>query len=343
MNNRPESKYARAWISHLLALTAWALLGAGCGTVPQSQVVLPQSAGTSPMITEINNALTAAALQTPAASPDYRLGPEDLLQITLFNIPQGEVGATPRLNEVRVSQEGKISLPLLGDVEVAGLTPSGLEQLLRGRYDQYLHNPQVGVQVKEFRSQPVTVTGAVRNPVVYQLTSPKTLIDLLAIAGGINERAGGQVHLYRQGPEGRQSYVIDLLALASKPALVNMPVQAGDIINVQQAGTFFVDGAVRNPGSYPLSRPYTLTQALAVAGGVNRELASYSELAIYRHRNGVEAQMIPVDLSAIWDGKANDPTVESDDVIVVPMSTAKYIVRRFFGTIGFGSVPGYIP
>jgi polysaccharide biosynthesis/export protein len=341
MEQQLERRSPSSWISRLLALTIWACLGGGCGTVPQSQVALPTSTPIPSAVTEINNALTAAAAQTPAASPDYHLGPEDLLQITLFNVPPGEVGVTPRTTEVRVSQEGMISMPLLGDVAVAGLTTAGLEQLLRGRYNQYLHNPQVGVQVKEFRSQSVTVTGAVRNPAVYQLTSPKTLIDLLAVAGGINERAGGQVHLYRQGPEGRQSYVIDLLALASKPALVNMPVQAGDIINVQQAGTFFVDGAVRTPGSYALSRPYTVTQALAVAGGVNRELASYSEVAIYRGHNGAEAQVIPVDLSAIWDGKATDPAIESDDVIVVPISTAKYIVRRFFGTIGLGSVPGY--
>jgi polysaccharide export outer membrane protein len=344
MKNQPESRHPRSWISHLVALTAWALLGAGCGTVPQRQVApLPESAGPSPAITEINNALAAAALQTPAASPDYRLGPEDLLQITLFNVPQGEAGVTPRQTEARVSQEGKISLPLLGDVEVAGLTTSGLEQLLRGRYDQYLHNPQVGVQVKEYRSQLVTVTGAVRNPIVSQLTGPKTVIDLLAMAGGISERAGGQVHLYRQGPEGRQSYVIDLLALASKPVLVNMPVQAGDVIDVQQAGMFFVDGAVGRSGSYALSRPYTLMQALSVAGGVNRELADYSGTTVYRRRNGGEAEMILVDLTAIWEGKASDPRIESDDVIVVPISTPKYIVRRFFGTIGRGSVPGYIP
>jgi polysaccharide biosynthesis/export protein len=341
MKNLPESRCSRSWISHVLALTAWAVLGAGCGTAPPPQVYIPPSAGTPPLISEINKALTTAALQTPAASPDYRLGAEDLLQITLYNVPQGESGVTPRQTEVRVSHEGKISLPLLGDVEVAGLTASGLEQLLRGRYDQYLHNPQVGVQVKEYRSQLVTVTGAVRNPVVSQLTGPKTLIDVLAMAGGINERAGGQVHLYRQGPEGRQSYVIDLLALANNPTVVNMPVQAGDIINVQQAGMFFVDGAVLRTGSYPLSNPYTLMQALSVAGGVNRELADYSGVMIYRQRNGGEAQMIPVDLNAIWDGKANDPMVEANDVIVVPTGTAKYIVRRFIGTIGLGSVPGY--
>jgi len=320
-----------------------AFLGAGCATVPPSQVTLPASVSPPPINTEINNALTAAASQSPTSSPDYRLGPEDLLQITLFNIPAGEVGVTPRTTEARVSQEGKISLPLLGDVAVAGLTTSALEQWLRGKYDQYLHSPQVGVQVREYRSQSVTVMGAVRNPGVYQLTSPKTLVDLLSIAGGITERAGGQVHLYRQGGEGRQSYVVDLIVLASNPALVNMPVQAGDVINIQQAGMFFVDGAVRNPGSYGLSRPYTLTQALSVAGGVNRELADYSGVTVYRRRNGVEAEVIPIDLTAIWDGKASDPRIEADDVIVVPMGTAKYIVRRFLGTIGLGSVPGYVP
>jgi polysaccharide export outer membrane protein len=293
------------------------------------------------VITEINNALTTAAAQTPAASPDYRLGPEDLLQITLYNIPTGEVGVTPRTTDARVSQQGMISLPLLGDVEVAGLTTSGLEQLLRGRYNRYLHNPQVGVQVREHRSQAVTVTGAVRNPGVFQLTGPKTLIDLVSLAGGITERAGGQVHLYRQAPEGRQSFVIDLLALASNPTLINMPVQAGDVINVQQAGMFFVDGAVARGGSYALSRPYTLTQALSVAGGVNRELADYSGTTIYRRRNGVEAELIPVDLTAIWDGKATDPRIEPDDVIVVPISTGKYLVRRFLGTIGLGSMSTY--
>jgi polysaccharide export outer membrane protein len=294
------------------------------------------------MITEINNAITAAAaLPTPGSSPDYRLGPDDLLQITLFNIPEGEIGVTPRTNVVRVSQEDKITLPLLGDIAVAGMTTSGLEQLLRERYDQYLHNPQVNVFIKEYRSQPVVVMGAVRNPGVQQLTGPKTLIDLLSMAGGINDRAGSQVHVYRQGPEGRQSYVIDLFLLANNPGMVNMPVQAGDVINVQQAGMFFVDGAVKTPGSYALNRPYTLTQALAVGGGVTRELASYSGVVIYRQRNGKEAEMIPVDLSAIWNGKASDPRIEADDVIVVPISTPKYIVRRFFGTIGLGGVPSY--
>jgi polysaccharide biosynthesis/export protein len=343
MKQQVKNRYYSSWGSRLLGLATGALLVIGCGAVPQRQVTsIPESGGPSPEITQINNAITAASLHSPAAPQDYRVGPEDLLQITLYNIPQGEASATPRDTNVRVSQEGKITLPLLGDVEVAGLTTSGLEQLLRGRYDQYLHKPQVGVQVKEYRSQLVTVTGAVRNPIVHQLTGTKTLVDLLALAGGVSERAGGQVHLFRQGPEGRQTYVVDLLALASNPELVSMPVQAGDVINVQQAGMFFVDGAVGKSGSYPLIRPYTVTQALAVAGGVDRELADYSGIAIYRQRNGKEAEMIPVDLNSIWDRKAPDPVIEADDVIVIPYGTFKYIVRRFIGTIGLGSTTGYM-
>jgi polysaccharide biosynthesis/export protein len=341
MMKRPRaSKPLSFWISRLLALTIWAFLGSGCATAPQSQVMLPPSSSPSPINTEVNNALTAAALQTPASSPDYRLGPEDLLQITLYNIPAGEVGVTPRTMEVRVSQEGKITLPLLGDIPVAGLTTPGLEQWLRGGYDKYLHNPAVGVQVKEFRSQPVTMMGAVRNPGVYQLTSPKTIIDMLSLAGGVTERAGGQVHLYRQGPEGRQSYVIDLLALVRNPGLVNMPVQAGDVINVQQAGMFFVDGAVTRRGSYPLARPYTLTQALAVAGGVVDNLVDYSGVSIFRRRDSLEAERMVFNLKEIQANGATDPQIEAEDVIFVPVSTPKWLLERFIGRIGLPSVPG---
>jgi polysaccharide export outer membrane protein len=229
-----------------------------------------------------------------------------------------------------------IRLPLLGDVAAAGLTTTSLEQALRHRYDEFLHDPQIGVYLKEYHGQQVSVIGAVAKPGMYQLTGPRTLVDLLSMAGGISERAGSQAHIYRQGPQGRQSYVIDLMALASNPEHVNMPVQAGDRINVPLAGTFFVDGAVHKPGAYPLSRAYTLTQALVVAGGVNDTLAGYSDVSIFRRRNGAEPERMPIDLKDIFAGKAQDPYVEAEDVIIVPISTAKYIVERFIGRIGMG-------
>jgi polysaccharide biosynthesis/export protein len=327
----------------LQGLLFCALFSAGCATAPQTRIALPESPATSSTVSTINTALASAALQTPASPADYRLGAEDLLEITIFNIPEGGAGTIPRRLEVRLSQEGNIRLPLLGDIPAAGMSTVALEQSLRKRYDEFVHDPQVGVQVKEYRGQQISVIGAVGKPGMYQLTGPRTLTDLLSMAGGISEKAGGQVHIYRQRPEGRQTYVVDLLALANNPELVNMPVQAGDVLNVPLAGTFFVDGAVRKPGSFPLSRPYTLTQALAMAGGADDTLADYSAVAILRRRNGFEAEKLSVDLKEIQAAKAPDPWIEAEDVVVVPVSTAKWFVERFIGRIGVGGLGAVRP
>jgi polysaccharide biosynthesis/export protein len=326
-------------IKGLLALSLATLGAVGCAAPPQQLSAPPEGTVPSPVMTQINSALVAASLQTPASTADYRLGAEDLLEITLFNVPESGAGIISRRAEMRVTQEGMITLPLLGDIPVAGLTTSALEQTLRQRYDEYLYNPQVGVQVKEYRSQRISVVGAVRNAGVFQLTGPKTLVDLLAMAGGISERAGKQVHIYRQRGEGRETYVVNLLALASSPGLVNMPVQPGDVINVPEAGNFFVDGAIGKPGSYPLTQPYTLTQALAVAGGVNTDLSDESNVAIFRRRDSVEANKISVNLKEILAGRASDPQIEPDDVIVMPINSSKWLLKRFIGTIGLPGIP----
>lgn len=294
---------------------------------------------------DINNALATIAMNTSLPTADYQIGPEDLLQITLFNIPEAEARVTPRTISVRVSQQGLVSLPLIGDIKVAGLTLSGLERELKNQYDKYIHSPQVGVLVTEHR-QRVSVIGAVSKIGVFELTGPKTVIDILAMAGGVTDKAGTQVHIYRQGPNGRESRVIDLLVLASNASLINannaglitVPVQAGDVINVPPAGTFFVDGAVKAPGSYPLGRHLFLTQALAIAGGVDPDLYS-SAITIFRRQasSGVEEPMT-VDLNTILAGSTSDPKIEEDDLIVVPINGFKYAFFRVFGQLfGWGS------
>jgi polysaccharide export outer membrane protein len=291
-------------------------------------------------MTEINRNIAAAALmQASAASSDYKIGPEDLLEITLFNVPEADGKVTPRMVAARVSQEGLISLPLIGALSVKGLTIPGIERKLREHYDKYIYHPQVGVFIKEFR-QKVSIIGAVQKPGVVELTGPKTVTEILAMAGGVSEKAGSQVHIYRQGPNGRESHVIDLSVLASNASLINaenvgliaMPVEAGDVINVPLAGTFFVDGAVRKPGPYPLGRNYSLSQALATAGGVDPELNS-SDITIFRRKGTSGMQAISFDHAAILAGSAVDPQIEPDDVIVVPMSTTKYFVKRFVGSL----------
>jgi polysaccharide biosynthesis/export protein len=316
------------------------------GTAPEPKIPSVQGKAASQSgVSEINRTLATLAGSTSVVSADYRIGPEDLLQITLYNVtgetaltPSSDARMTPRTLNIRVSQQGIISLPLLGEIRVSGMTASEVENTLRKAYEKYIYYPQVGVFVAEYR-QRVSVIGAAEKTGVFELTSPKTVIDILAMAGGVTAKAGTQVHIYRQGPNGRETHVIDLLALSSNASLINagnaglitMPVQAGDVINIPPAGTFFVDGAVKSPGPYPLGRRYSLSQALATAGGVDPELNS-SDITIFRRKSsGMEP--ISVDYSAVLAGSAPDLQIEEDDVIVVPISSAKYFVKRFIGSL----------
>jgi polysaccharide export outer membrane protein len=331
------------------------VIALGCGSVPPPAQIAnqkntkdtPVASASSSAANEINKSLSFLASQSTSSPADYRIGPEDLVQVTIYNIPEQDARVTPRTVILRVSQQGVIVVPLVGEMTVKGMTTAALESELRKRYTKYIRNPQVGVLITEYR-QRVSVMGAVQKPAVFELTGPKSVIDMLAMAGGVTEKAGNQVHVYRQDSEGRrQSAVIDLMVLAngagasmvaanvdaSQAAVVNMPVQGGDVINVPHAGTFFVDGAVRKPGSYPLGRQYTLTQALATAGGVDPELADYSAISIFRRRGPAKVETIPVNLSAITQGGAADPQLEADDVVLVPMSSVKYFVKRFVGSI----------
>ena len=331
-----------------LTVTLAIVLMACAPTTMQPQTQTAGSKVTRSSAADINKALATVATNTAVQRADYQIGPEDLLQITLFNIPEAEARVTPRTISVRVSQQGLVSLPLIGDIKVAGLTPSGLERELKSHYDKYIYSPQVGVLVMEHRQQ-VSVIGAVSKTGVLDLTGPKTVIEVLAMAGGVTDKAGTQVHIYRQGPNGRESRVIDLLVLANNASLINadnaglitMPVQPGDIINVPPAGMFFVDGAVKAPGSYPLGRRYSLSQALATAGGVDRDLYSADVTIFRRSDSGVE-EPINVDLNDVLAGSIIDPQIEADDVILVPINTAKYVYHKVFGQIlGWGrSVAG---
>jgi len=340
-------KILQVRIASAFALSILALVSASCTTVSDSRLTPANKSATS--AADINQALAVIAARSSTPSLDYQIGPEDLIEITLFNIPEAigmERHLTPRHTTLRVSQKGQISLPLLGQLNVTGLTGLALEQKLREAFDRYIHSPQVGVLVKEFR-QRASVIGAVQKPGVFELTGPKTVIDLLAMAGGISEKAGSQVHIYRNGSKGRETHVIDLAILANSTGLlnadnagmINMPVQAGDMINIPEAGMFFVNGAVRKPGSYPLGRRYSLSQALATAGGVDIELNSDAISILRRHRAG-EVETIAVDLSQVMNGTTPDPQLQPDDVIVVPTSGAKFFVKRFIGTLVGGMSMG---
>jgi polysaccharide biosynthesis/export protein len=320
------------------------------GTAPEATVSSARAQSVQSSTSEINRALVTLATNTSTIPGDYRIGPEDLLQITLYNVAgdtsltaNADARLTPRTAIVRVSQQGSLSLPLVGEIKASGMTVSELESTLRKKYEKYIYQPEVGVLVTEYK-QRVSVIGAAVKTGIFELTGPKTVIDIVAMAGGVTEKAGTQVHIYRQGPNGRETHVIDLLALASNASMINaenaglitMPVQAGDVINILPAGTFFVDGAVKNPGPYPLGRRYSLSQALATAGGVDRDLYSSDVTILRRGTSGAEP--INIDLNKVVAGSSSDPQIEADDVILVPIHTVKYVYFKIFGQIlGWGT------
>lgn len=327
----------------------------GCtlGPAPALPTNLGATANIQPPQNQINQIIASAALNdSRPLVQDYRLGPEDMISITVFNVAAGEGGGlTPREVTLRVSQQGIVTVPLLGEVKVVGLTPSALEKMLRDRYDKFIYNPEIGVAVREFRSQRVSLIGAVNRAGVFDLTGPKTLIDVLALAGGVNPRAGNQVHVYRQTQEGRRSYVIDLFALASSLGLINeqtagvdvlnIVVQAGDIINVPEAGTFYVDGAVRRAGSFALGRRYTVNQAITLAGGLDIDLADFGGITLYRAVGG-EMKQIPINLNAIRNGTETDLPLQADDFLFVPISGIKWAWNFFIKNVGVPNPYPYI-
>ncbi len=225
----------------------------------------------------------------PAAAADHPVGAEDLLEISVFEIP--ELNRT-----VRVSERGTISLPLLGEMEVRGLTGMQVEEVLRDALTQkYLQDPQVSVFIREYGSKKVSVI----------------------------KEAGSHLYVIRAAPEGTTETIpvgVGDLLMNRNPEL-NLAVQPGDVVSVpiDRPVYIYVDGAVKTPGRLEelASRPITLLQAIAKAGGTT-ERASLKGIKILRRGADGTQTDIPVNLKRIRQGRQSDPLLEEGDVVVVP-------------------------
>jgi polysaccharide biosynthesis/export protein len=277
---------------------------------------------------------TTANLRTPR---DYKVGPEDLLEIGVY-------GQKELQRFVRVNGSGDITMPLIGIVQVAGLTPQQVESRLQELYaTSYLRNPQVSVFVKEYRHQQVAVTGAIKKPGTYEMIGPRTLVEMLALSGGLDEKSGDYVHIIRSPRSGREgkkgtpetgvpqsfapnseTIVLDLRRL-SKDGRLNLPIQAGDVINVPLAGQAYVLGSVNHPGSVPVKNNLTVSQAIAVAGSPVAGLAKPQISSVLRLDEQGNPATIPFNLYAILEKKEVDIPLKENDVVYVPEST----IRRF--------------
>ncbi len=250
---------------------------------------------------------------------DYRIGRQDLLEIKVFDVAE--------LNQtVRVADDGSIAMPLLGRLAAAGRTRAELEQTIAGLLqERFVRDPQVTVFVREHESRRIAVTGAVRNPGAYEMLGRKTVLELLSMAGGLDQDFGRQIVVFRRDGDGtarRLTIDVERLVYAADPAL-NLDVEPGDIIYVPavERVRIFVSGAVRNPDLYevPRDEPVTVLKAITLAGGTT-DRAAEKRVQVIRSDAQGRRQAFEVDLRRVKRGKAEDPILERDDVVLVPES-----------------------
>lgn len=248
---------------------------------------------------------------------EYKIGPKDLLEISVFG--QDELNKT-----VRVSEDGKITFPLLGEVEVEGLTKVELEKKLsRLLEEKYLHNPQVTIFIREYQSKIVSVLGAVKNPGAYEILGRQTLLHIISKAGGLTNDAGEDIIIMRQPQDGSNISLkisIDGLFLKGDPDL-NIPIQPNDIINVpiDKIVHVYVFGQVKNPGALDVKKSNipTLLRAIAQAGGFS-ERASKGGVILKRKDETGNEKTTKVNVKDIIKGKKKDIQLMENDVVIVP-------------------------
>ncbi|RFF32496.1 polysaccharide biosynthesis/export family protein [Wenzhouxiangella sediminis] len=309
----------------LAFLASIGLLLAGCaGSGSNRETTLQdfqKDVAAEERVSDINNRLMNLAVEG-ASDSVYRVGAEDRIRVNIF-------GVEDLSGEYRVNGAGRVLLPLVGEVSIAGLTLGEVEQAIAEAYaEDYLRDPQVSVEVVEYRSQQFTVIGAVEQPRVYNVSRQITLVEALAMAGGISAEAGSQVYLTDRvrNPDtnkiGTRTLIIDVENLMQEAEEYNLVLGESAMINVPRGGYVYVEGAVENPGAYPQRADTTVLKALAEAGGLSFE-ASKGNIRVMRRTDngGWEAQ--DIDYDRIRDNPNLDVPLDNGDVVLVSANAFK--------------------
>lgn len=261
----------------------------------------------------------SAACTCFAQTESLLIGPGDLVYVDVFDTPQLS-------QEVRVDDAGTVRLEFVGAVKVAGKTPADAAKIIETQLvdDQIMRKPQVTVKVAEYATQNVSVSGEVKNPGTYQITTSLPILRVLSMAGGLTEMADRNVTIQHRGDASRAQYYLSNNALQalSDPVLV----EPGDLVVVPRAAVVYVLGDVARPGGYPITTNdshLTVLQAIAMAGSANKTSVQSRVRLIRKTPQG--QQEMAVRLAAIEKGKQPDLVLEPDDIIYVPFSWIKNV------------------
>jgi len=257
--------------------------------------------------------------------PTQAVGPNDLIAVSVYDVP--ELSRT-----VRIGADGYFRLPMVKQrIKAEGLYPLDLETAIAAalRDEQLLVDPIVTVTIAEYHSRPISISGAVKMPLVFQAEGPTTLLDALARAQGLREDAGSEILVSQAqpGPDGapvtltRRILVRGLIDNAD-PAL-NLPLNGGEIIRVPETGRIYVVGNVKKSGAFPVREgtDTTALQMIALAEG----LSPYCDKVAYVYRLEASGSRneIAVPLDKIMSRKAPDVALTANDILYIPENHGK--------------------
>jgi polysaccharide export outer membrane protein len=302
---------------------------------------------------EANDRIAQLAMASDVKQGDYSIGSGDLLGIEVFDVPELS-------RDVRVNETGYISLPLLpSKIRATGLTPYQLQDKLAEllQMNGLVSTPQVTVSVKEQHSQPITVIGAVKNPMVIQALRRTTLLQALSQAGGISDEAGSTVIVTRTGaddsdpPDGvdaseplaPQTFTVNLSdILESGDPRFNIPLIGGDVVSVPRAGIIYVVGAVNRPGGFLLQNDLdrmTMLKMLSLAGGTTSTAKMKDAVILRKNLDTGKRDQVPVDLKKVMQLKTQDVFLQPNDILFVPDSAGLRALHRA-GDVGIALTSG---
>lgn len=192
------------------------------------------------------------------------LGSGDVVKISVFGNPDLAM-------ETRVSESGFITFPLIGQVQVSGQSVAAAEKIIATSLEKggFVKSPQVNLIVSVLSSQQVSVLGQVNRPGRFPLDAKRTLLDFLAMAGGVTVEGSDEVTLIRKRNGQTSKEVIDVPAMMRNGDMErDFDLAGGDVIFVERAPKFYIYGEVQRPGTFRLERGMTVVQALSSGGGL---------------------------------------------------------------------------
>lgn len=322
---------SRSWRVSLTGLVLVLLIGSsGAGRVDAQQLL--DSGPPARAVTNPDQSL---------APSDYVISPDDLLEVSVFEVPE--------MSRVyRVHPNGVIELPLVHDpISAAGLTTDQLSAAIANhlRVEGLVSDPAVTVEVKESRLHSVVVTGEVKKPQIYPIFGETRLIDVLAQAEGLSDDAGtvavvtrGSVALGASRSESSQeqpgiTVLVDLKRLMeSNDPKLNLEIHPGDRISVQRAGIVYVVGAVNRPGAFVMNaghEPMTALKAVALAEDLKATAVGNRALIVHPKASAAgEQEQTPIKLKDILSGRAPDQPLHAGEILFVPDSNSQRALRR---------------